>query len=517
MLLSTHPPPIEPSHLHPPITLVIIGAGERGSIYAGFANLNPLLAKVVAVCEPRINKRNIISTVHNLPSTAIFDDYSHLLTLPTRIADAVVVCTLDALHADIVVALAEKGYHILCEKPMATSAVDCVRMARAVEKAGVIFGVCHVLRYSPYFRAVKREIRKGRIGDVINITHVEPVGWYHYAHSYVRGNWAKEADTSFSLMTKSCHDIDMLLHLFHPHKALKVSSFGSLNHFTAAKKPLGAKSSTRCLDCPVERSCPYSAVKVYLDPIRSKHHIGWPISVAGGDDLAALAPNLISPTATREDREKAWRDIEDLVTTKLQYGPYGKCVYHSNNDVCDNQVVSLLMEGGRTATFSMVAFTESICQRSSRIAGSRGEIVGDMTRFRLYDFGSRKGWSVTPSSSAASDELPAIDRNLDGLSTDDAARAGFTGDFDHDAADAVAGDGGGGHGGGDHGIMRSFVRAVATKDQRWLGCTVREAMDSHLLVFAAEEARRNGTVVDVLEFTKRIEAEVEAIEARLKN
>lgn len=61
-----------------------------------------------------------------------------------------------------------------------------------------------VLRYSPYSKALYEVINSGSLGKLINVQHMEPIGYYHFAHSYVRGNWGKEADSSFSLMTKSC-------------------------------------------------------------------------------------------------------------------------------------------------------------------------------------------------------------------------------------------------------------------------------------------------------------------------
>jgi hypothetical protein len=61
-----------------------------------------------------------------------------------------------------------------------------------------------VLRYSPYSKALTEVVRSGQLGDLINAVHIEPVGYFHFAHSYVRGNWSKESESSFSLMTKSC-------------------------------------------------------------------------------------------------------------------------------------------------------------------------------------------------------------------------------------------------------------------------------------------------------------------------
>ena len=64
-------------------------------------------------------------------------------TIGTRLADAIVVAVQDNMHAEVVEAFAAQGYHILCEKPLATSVEDCIRIARAVKKAGIIFGCGH--------------------------------------------------------------------------------------------------------------------------------------------------------------------------------------------------------------------------------------------------------------------------------------------------------------------------------------------------------------------------------------
>ncbi|KAJ3071860.1 hypothetical protein HDU99_002329, partial [Rhizoclosmatium hyalinum] len=297
--------------------------------------------------------------------------------------------------------------------------------------------------YSPYTRALQSVLRSGEIGDIINVVHVEPVGWYHFAHSFVRGNWRNEAETSFSLMTKCCHDVDLLTHLFAPLKAKRVSSFGSLTHFKKSRKPKEAGDAKNCLDCSISSSCPYSATSLYITQAR-KLNKNWPISVVcGGQEVDAETP----------------QDLEDLVVSKLRDGQYGACVYEiPDNDVCDHQVVNIEFEGGKTASLTMVAFTESVCQRATRIHGTKGEIIGDMSTFTVFDFGSK------------------VKRTVDPAKTD------------------VDGDGTSGHGGGDSGLMHAFIRAVATGDQSLLGCDVNDVFESHRLVFAAEEARLKGTV-----------------------
>ncbi|KAG6837965.1 hypothetical protein H0H93_008359 [Arthromyces matolae] len=431
----------------PPVTIAVIGCGQRGKNYARYATLNPHLCNIVAIAEPRPATRSAFASEHSIDSTLVFNDWKDLhaasaeslSTIGHRLADAVVVAVQDQMHLEVTIKFVEQGYHVLCEKPMATSPEDCIRMADCVKEKGVIFGMGHVMRYSPYSKELSKILHSGSLGQLVNVTHLEPVGHYHFAHSFVRGNWNNESKSSFSLMTKSCHDIDMLCHWFAPRTPTRVSSFGSLYHFRKSAKPTGAGSVTRCLECPVEKECPYSAKKIYMDPV-SKGKTGWPAST------------LIDGVA----------DIENI-TAALKEGPYGLCVYESPNDVMDNQVVNLEFSDGSTASFTMVAFTSLICDRQSRLHFTHGEIVGDMKSFVVTDFRTGIKTSHQPKQ-----EL------------------------------------GGGHGGGDLGLMSTFVEAVRQGDQRILGTDVEEVLKSHMTVFAGEKSRKEGKVVDCAEFEKEV-------------
>ncbi|KAJ6599208.1 hypothetical protein DFH09DRAFT_1130423 [Mycena vulgaris] len=427
-----------------PVTLAIIGCGQRGKAYAEYALLSPEFCKVVAIAEPRPKTQRRFADLHNVDNTLVFSTWQELLraseetinTIGKRLADAIVVAVQDHMHKEVVLAFAAQGYNILCEKPMATTLEDIIEIEDAVSRAGTIFGMGHVMRYSPYSREITEFVRSGALGKLINIVQVEPVGYYHFAHSYVRGNWATEKNSSFSLMTKCCHDIDIICFWMSPSMPSRVSSFGSLQHFRKSSKPAEAGSATRCLECPMEKDCAYSAKKIYLDPV-SRGKTGWPVS--------PLVDGL--------------PDIEN-VTHALRTGPYGQCVYESPNDVCDQQVVNLEFSDGATASFTMIAYTSLICDRQVRLHFSHGEIVGDMRTFTVHDF--RTGVRST----------------------------------------SVPRDEGGGHGGGDLGLIRAFVEAVRTGRQDALGTTLAEVVKSHITVFAAETSRREGRVVDCVEFER---------------
>lgn len=160
-------------------------------------------------------------------------------------------------------------------------------------------------------------------------------------------------------------------------------------------------------------------------------------------------------------------DIEN-VTEALTTGPYGRCVYDCDNDVCDNQVVNIEFANGSTASLTMVAFSSTICERQTRLHFAHGEIVGDMNTFTVTDFRKKTTKRHAPS-------------NL------------------------------GGHGGGDFGFIRAFVDAVRSGEQGVLGTTVEEVFHSHATVFAAEASRKEGRVVDCAAFEQKARREVSAL------
>lgn len=337
---------------------LIVGAGSRGTAYGEFALIHPEQARVVGVAEPRAFYRERMAQRHQIPPEFVLSDWRQLAALP-RCADAVVIATPDALHLEPALAFAQKGYAILLEKPMAPDAESCRRIVDAVVSAQVIFAVGHVLRYTPYTRRLKAVVDSGLIGEIVSIQHVEPVGYWHYAHSFIRGNWRNEALSSCMLLAKSCHDVDWLRYIMGC-RCIQVSSFGSLQHFKRTRKPAQAGNALRCLDCAYEAQCPYSAKAFYLQQLRQGNS-GWPLDV-------------ITEEIT-----------EDGVMAALEHGPYGRCVYECDNDVVDHQVVNLLYETGATASFTMIGTSEQR-DRQTVIYGTQGELRGDGERILHYDF-----------------------------------------------------------------------------------------------------------------------------------
>lgn len=411
-----------------PVRIALVGAGNRGQSYLRWAQAHPDRARLVAVADPLANRRDIVAAGD--PDVAHYEDWRDLAALG-KVADMVIISTQDRDHMAPTEAFAALGYAILLEKPIAPTEDECRRIIQVIQEHDVMFGVCHVLRYTPYTDLVKSVVDSGVLGEIIDVQHLEPVGWWHMAHSYVRGPWRREDQAAPMLLAKSCHDLDWIRYVTGM-RIDKVSSFGSLKHFRPENQPAGA--ADRCLDCAVESTCPYSAPKLYLRTFRGSGPI-WPVSVI---------------TA---------RTDEAGVVEALREGPYGRCVYRCDNDVVDHQVVALSFEGGSTGTFTMTAFSEQT-HRQTRVFGTHGRLEGDGEKVDVLDFrdGSRQ----------------VLDSGVVGGSN---------------AADD--------HGGGDGGLMDAFTTAVATGDRRWIRSGALESLESHLTVFAAEDARHRSAVLTV--------------------
>ena len=405
-----------------PVTAVILGAGSRGCSYGAYAAEFPDQLQVVAIAEPRVDRRELLAQQLHVSEEMRFSSWQELLAQP-KMADCAFVCTLDDDHIEPAVIAMEKGYHLLLEKPMSNREDECIAIEAAAAKAGKHMAVCHVLRYTPFYQTIKGLIDAGEVGEVTLISQIENVAYWHQAHSFVRGNWRSAGQTSPMLLQKSCHDMDIILWLMGKN-CLRVQSFGSLRHFTPENAPQGAPE--RCLDgCPHAQSCPYYAPKLYLDMERT----GWPVDV-------------ITTDLSEEGRRKA-----------LEEGPYGRCVYHCDNDVVDRQVVNLEFEGGAVATFTMTGLSADF-SRQLKIFGTKGQIQADMgtKEIVLHRFGEEK--QIIPVEAALS-----------------------------------------GHGGGDFGILRDFLYVLRHGGESRTSAAV--SLQSHLICFAAERSRKEHIVVEL--------------------
>lgn len=344
------------------VKAIIFGYGSRGESYAKYAIDHPEEMEIVAVADPVDAKRETAKKRHNLSEDQLYADWKEIASKP-QMADLAIISMQDKMHYEPALAMIQKGYHLLLEKPMAPTAVECKQITEAAEKKGVKVVVCHVLRFTKFWYKLKDMIDNGDVGEIMSIIHMERVGNVHQSHSYVRGNWRREDESSPMIMAKSCHDTDILQWLIGK-ECKKVQSFGSLVHFTKENRPEGAPDY--CVKgCPKGETCPYNAVKLYYDDKKNLWFRG-------------VATNKVEMPAD----EEVWEAISR--------GPYGRCVYACDNDVVDHQVVNMEFEGGCTVSFTMNAFNEG--GRSIRIFGTKGEITADMESgtIELYSFQTKE-------------------------------------------------------------------------------------------------------------------------------
>lgn len=322
--------------------IVVLGLGQRGNIYATFARTYPEKFELVAIIEN--NPERIAYAEKEFGGVKIFTDYKDFLNEDIA-ADIVAVATQDDDHKEHAIAMMKAGYDLLLEKPIANNKRDCLEIYEASKKYDRKVIVCHVLRYTPFYSRVKKIIDSGKLGDIVTVNASENVGYYHQAHSFVRGPWRNKEQSSPMILAKCCHDMDIIRYLTD-EKCQAVSSYGGLYFFNKEHAP--KESTDYCSDCPIT-DCAFKAQKIYL----SKE----------GDFFANYF------TTKEHTKENILHD--------LRHSQYDRCVFKCDNDVVDHQVTIMRFENGKTVCHTMTAFSKEI-YRDLKIHGTKAELVGSI-------------------------------------------------------------------------------------------------------------------------------------------
>ena len=421
------------------IRAIIIGAGSRGNQYAKYMHQMSDKYEIVGMADPFEGRRIHFQETYGVPAENCYSSWDTILAQP-KMADVAVITTVDNMHYHPALQAIEKGYDLLLEKPVAQTAQECIDIANAAKVKGVKVLVCHVLRYTPFYGRLKELLMSGIIGDVVSIDQVEAIGNVHFSHSYVRGNWHSEEESTPMLLAKSCHDLDIIQWLIGK-PCRQVSSFGSLTHFTPENAPEGAP--IRCADgtCPTMDTCPYNVIKHYYD---YKENSRRKIITKG------IAKSFI-PT-------------DDEVMEALKTTDYGLCAYHAHNNVLDHQTVIMEFEGGATATLNVNAFNKG--GRYTRIYGTKGELYAYAkdTEVSVFTFADKQTTKISV------------------LETEESIN--------------------GGHGGGDEGIIRELYAYLSGSYTGYRAADIDVSVSNHLIGFAAEQARHQHTVVNIANFCR---------------
>jgi predicted dehydrogenase len=424
------------------IRLGILGAGARE---------HPGRARVAAVADPLPHRRERLADTADLVNEHRYPDWRDLIADADRIGlDAIVIALPDRLHVAAALAAVATGVPILLEKPAATTPEDLEVLAAAARARKARIWISHVMRYQPFWLTIRRAVDSGAIGRLVTMRVEENIGFWHYAHSYVRGNWRNLAASSPMVLAKTCHDLDVI-RWFAGESPQTVASAGSLTYFRPEHAPEGAPG--HCLDgCPAADSCPFYAPRYYAEALA--HTDGWPVALLGDDP---------SPAGRME---------------ALRRGPYGRCVFHSDNDVVDHQQTVVAFPGGLTATLSTSAFTGQNT-RTVRLTGTGGEIAGNL----------RTGVIEV--------DLFSPTAALPGLPEAHVRRRFTRPPMGHQVFELYAGpvDAAGepdhrGHSGGDDALIDAFITALEGGETA--ATDLEASLDSHRMAFAAERSRIEG-------------------------
>lgn len=423
------------------ITVALAGLGSRGKdTYAHAAEVYPEKMEITAIADINPQKVRMVAEKYHIPAERCYSSVEEMLK-EDRLADVMFITTQDRQHVGHAIPALEKGYHILLEKPISPELEECREIVKVAKRCERKVVVCHVLRYTPVYRKVKEILDSGVLGDIVNIVASENVGWYHMAHSFVRGNWRNSDLSSPMILQKCCHDMDLYLWLADK-QCESLSSFGSTYLFKKENAPEGC--AERCLDgCKVKDSCPYDAEAIYLDDQRIGARNGnkcWPLDV-------------VIEVPTPEAIEKA-----------LKSGPYGRCVYHCDNNVVDHQIVNMNMTDGSTMSFAMSGLTADFA-RHAQFCGTKGEMKVTMGSWDLDEdmievsvYGPEMKKEVIPAADLAED---------------------FSG-----------------HGGGDLIMVEEFIDILLGNREESPSITsLEKSVESHYCALAAEQSRLQGGAV----------------------
>ncbi len=360
-------------------TVSIIGLGIRGGeVYGKYIYRARKDYSICALCDTQASKLQRYGKAFQVAPENCFQDEEEFFKC--KRSELLIIATPDKSHMQMALRGLKLGYHVLLETPVSVDLQDLRELSVVAERLGRVVMPANVLRYSTAIRKLRAQIESGEIGKINSIDYTENVGFWHAAHSYVRGNWRRTEDSAPMILTKCCHDFDILLYLIGS-KCVRISSMGSRLYFKLQNKPSGA--SDRCVQCKYVESCPYSAKKIYIDMWKNgaERESAWPMSAI--TDVRPLT--------------------EEALYGALETSPYGRCVFHCDNNVVDNQSTVMQFENGVTASLNMKIFVKD-GGREIRVHGSLGELIfretENVVSQKLF-FGEDTHWRVSDLANSA--------------------------------------------------------------------------------------------------------------------
>ncbi|HEY3322460.1 MAG TPA: Gfo/Idh/MocA family oxidoreductase [Planctomycetota bacterium] len=421
-----------------PLTIACIGCGARAQTYTQLMSTRPEQFRIVAGSDPMPQRVEKIRGFSGNPQFRGFDSAEAMLAAG-KLADVVIIATQDNAHYGNCCAALKLGYNVLLEKPISTRPEQVLEIQRLANRANRRVMVCFVLRFAAFYRKIKEIIQSGALGDITGIQANEGVDPWHQCHSFVRGHWSVTGKASPMIISKCCHDTD-IVHWLVGRRCVRLSSFGSLGFFKKENAPTGAPA--RCTDdCPVAKTCPYYALRYSTDM-----RFPWLTMVY----------------------DRAKEASEQEIVEWLRTSPWGRCAFRCDNDAVDRQVLAMEFEGGIAGTFTMTAFEHG---RHIEVYGTKGVLKGGETYLKHF------GANLILFPHESQPQRISVQAEDGGYEL---------------------------HGGGDPGLVKALYDEMSAPAGAPLAASIDSTVHSHIIGFAAEEARVTGETIVLADWEKKL-------------
>ena len=423
------------------IKAIVVGFGDRGNVYSSYALTNPDDFEIVGVIDTNPFKLKQAKERFNLKDNQLFSDIDECIKTKPN-CDLFINTTMDKIHYYVMKSILEAGYNLLTEKPIVGKKSELLELQAIAKKNNCKVFVCHVLRYTPFYSTIKQMILDNKLGKIISIQMDEHVGIAHYGGSYVRGKWNNEEECGSSfLLAKSCHDIDLMCWLNNSTVPEKVACFGGRYFFIEENAPKG--STERCIDCPHKDTCLYEAHRHYI--------------------IHDWSSNLTWPQINKKPEDITLEDKEKFLADTL----YGKCIFKVKEaGINDRLALIVNFKDGSIANFNQIGGAPQ-AGRYIHIVGTTGEIVGNAES------------GIITYMPASMDSL-TCEKIVTDVNKEVNTKIGFVG-----------------HMGGDYAIMDSVVKYLKYGTKSISLTSLDDSINSHLVVFSAEESRKENKIVDI--------------------
>jgi predicted dehydrogenase len=312
------------------VGVAIIGASMRSMFMFEYLKRHPEDGFIAGIYDTTATRSRYLLDRYQAGDAVIYESLDQAVSDPR--VGVVFVGTPDNVHAEPAVAALRAAKHVYCEKPLATTLVDCDAIAAAATGSKTVFYVGMNLRHGAMHRAMHGIVTRGQLGKVLTIETNE---YYYNARTYFR-RWNRLRKFGGGLwITKSCHDFD-ILNWMAGGKPIRVFATANLSYY----KPI-PKAGRNCRECQLRETCP-------------------------------------DCYQTNPPERPEWDELARL-TEEVTGVPRDLCPYTSDKDTFDNGIAVVEYDNDIRATHTVTCLSARTT-RQIRIVGTEGAAEGDMER-----------------------------------------------------------------------------------------------------------------------------------------